>query len=285
MQFSIRSILMLTAICTLAFYAVYQTGQIKEIQGSVIELRGSLTKLAPAATNAETSSRIIQNYLAANPTPSKLRQSVEASFREWQRTHTSFEQQPAGLATKVIPESNAPYLQRHQVLVFVPEDETVQLRMAVFPCKQYRSPDLPPLSEAAANTILNDNPFSVPQPVYIDLDAGEHRILIQWFGETQTITVSIEDKQRYESRYTRESRLTYRNQVLGSYQGAGLRLAAADQEVIGLRTICPGGGPNNDPMEHAWKCELVRGSMLSTVVEGEAAEEKKSKEQSAEVAK
>ena len=42
MQFSIRSILMLTAICTLAFYAVYQTGQIKEIQGSVIELRLSL---------------------------------------------------------------------------------------------------------------------------------------------------------------------------------------------------------------------------------------------------
>ena len=62
-------------------------------------------------------------------------------------------------------------------------------------------------------------------------------------------------------------------------------MAAADREVIGLRTICPGGGPSNDPMEHAWKCELVRGSMLSTVVEAEAAEEKKDAEQSAEVAK
>ena len=272
MQFSIRLILMLTTICALAFYGVYQTSQIKKFQENGNELRGSLSELIPAATNAATNKQIIQNFLAANPTPSKLRQSVEAIFREWQQTHASLEQQPAGLATKVIPESNAPYHQRHQVLVYVPEDQTVQLRMAVFPCKLYRPRDLPPLTEAAANTILNDNPFSVPQAVYIDLDTGEHSVLIQWFGETQTITVSIDDKQRYESRYTRESRLTYKNQVLGSRQGAGLRLAAAHREVIGLQIICPGGGPSNDLMEHAWKCELVRGSMLSTV---EGAEERK----------
>jgi len=255
--------MMLTLLFAVATFAVSQRYQIGQIRKNISRLRGSIETLSDTASNCEVRSQIFQNYLDANPTPSKLRQSIEASFRRVQRRHTSFETQPTGLATKVIPESNAAYHQRHQVLVFVPEDESVKLRLAVFPCAGYRARDLPPLSKAVANTIIKDNPFSVPGPVYFDLESGEHTILIQWFGKTQTITVSIDDTQRYESCYERKSKLTYKNMVLGSHQGSGLHLAKANQEVINLRTICPGGGPDNDPMEHAWKCALVRGSMLS----------------------
>ena len=255
--------MMLTLLAAVAFLAFYQPYLIGRLEVRISEIQSSLKTLSPLATNAETQSQILQNYLDTNPIPSKLRQSMESNFREVQRKYASFDKQPNGLATKVIPESSAPYHQRHQVAVFVPENETVQIRMAVFPCELYRSRDLPPLSKAAANTILEENPFSIPGPVYLDLESGEHTILVQWFGETQTITVSIDETQRYETCYERESKVTYKNTVLGSRQRNGLHLAKADQEVINLQTICPGGGPDNDPMEHAWKCTLVRGSMLS----------------------
>ena len=86
-------------------------------------------------------------------------------------------------------------------------------------------------------------------------------MLVQWFGDVQKIKVSIDGVTRYKNQYTRESKLKYKYQCLGSGRGSGLYQPKVGDEVIGIRTLCPGGG-NEDPMDHAWKCELVRGSAL-----------------------
>ena len=277
MQFSIRSILALTVVIALALIAVRQYHWIAEIEAELPDLRGSVNFLTAMADKSQAHASVYQNYLDANPIPSRLLVSVENHFVNTQDKYGSLgETSPAvssssanrSLLVKTIPESNAAYHQRYQSRVFVPDQETVQLRLAVFPCTMYRSKDAPPISKETANTILVDNPFSPAAPVYIDLPAGEHTILVQWRGDTQSITVSVDDVQQYQSRYTIQSNLSYKYQALGSGRGKGLYTAKDDEAVIGLRTICPGGGPNNDPMLHAWKCDLVRGSALKGAVKG-----------------
>lgn len=262
---------MLTTICALAFFAVYQQSQITELHGGVANLKKSVDAMSGTAIESETRALILKNYILANPAPSKLMQSMVKSLEQLRARYGRFEETPTSLAYKRIPEANATYHQRNQVRVFVPDNEVVQLRLAVFPCTMYRSRDFPPLSEKVASTILTENPFSIPSPVYIDLDSGEHSVLIQWRGDTQTITVSVDDVERYESQYKRESKLSYKYQFLGSRPNEGIRKAKPGQESLSIVVICPGGGAKNDPMEHAWKCELVRGSLLGDSGQMEAA--------------
>lgn len=261
MHFSIKSLLIVTIIVALVTSAYVQQQRTNAANDQIAELKPLIAANEPQVNLAKMKIPIANQFLESAPHPSQLLQSLEVDFRRLQDKYGSFSKTPTDLATQQIPESNATYHQRYQVRVFIPDHEKVQLRLAVFPCTFYRPRDAEPLSKEEANTILEDNPFSNPGPVYIPLSPGEHTVLVEWFGDVQKIKVSIDGVTRYKNQYTRESKLKYKYQCLGSGRGSGLYQPKVGDEVIGIRTLCPGGG-NEDPMDHAWKCELVRGSAL-----------------------
>ena len=263
MHFSIGSLLTVTVIVALATFAYVQQQRTNAANDQIAELKPLIAANQPQVDLAKMKISIANQYLESAPHPSQLLQSLKVDFRRVQNKYGSFSTTPTDLATQLVPESNAIYHQRYQVRVFIPDHEKVQLRLAVFPCTNYRPRDAEPLSKEEANTILEDNPFANPGPVYVPLSPGEHTVLVEWFGDVQKIKVSIDGVTRYKNQYTRDSNLKYKYQCLGSRLGREVYQPDADVEVVGIRTLCPGGGyRNGDPMDHAWKCDLVRGSAL-----------------------
>ena len=263
MHFSIKSLLIVTIIVALVTTAYVQQQRTNAANDQIAELKPLIAANELQAKSAKMKISIAKQFLESAPHPSRLLQSLEVDFRRLQNKYGSFSKTHTDLATQQVPESNAEYHQRDQVRVFIPDHEKVQLRLAVFPCTSYRPRDAEPLSKEEAHTILEDNPFTNPGPVYIPLSPGEHTVLVEWFGDVQKIKVSIDGVTRYKNQYARDSNRKYKYQCLGSSSGRKLYQPDADVEVVGIRTLCPGGGTRSgDPMEHAWKCELVRGSAL-----------------------
>jgi len=262
-RFSISSLLTGTVIVALAAFGYLQQRRTNGANAEIEDLRVLIAAVKPQVSLAKMKIPIANQFLESSPCPSQLLQSMTIKFHRVQRKYGSFSKQPTDLATQTVPESNAIYHQRYQVRVFVPDHDRVQLRLAVFPCTDYRPRDAEPISEEKADAILEDNPFVNPTPVYIPLDGGEHTVLVEWFGDVQKIAVSIDDVIRYENQYERDSKLKYKYQCLGRGAREGLYQPDEGVEVIGIRMLCPGGGSaSGDPMDHGWKCDLVRGSAL-----------------------
>jgi hypothetical protein len=260
MQFSLRSILfstLLVALLVLLYARIHQTEQIAaECQRQLAMNRVTQVAVERSIPRREACQQILQS----TKVPSPLLLAAQARFHELQSQFGQITEAEQDMPrTKMVPVISDDIVDRRHVRLFIPagSDDQFQLRLAVFPCRFFRDPKLPELTDAQYNQVLDQSPFEPTAPTYIPLSPGKYDIVTTWIGDDQrTFTLAIDGEDRAVIHYTLPISSDQKYGALGSWVEDGwLR---PEQDALLIRAVSPIDENRAHFSDYSLRCELIR---------------------------